>query len=175
MKKLSLRGVFEFADNAVSTDNQVFIYEANDLTRGWVVEAAYLWPKTIRVANGNVNGQMQVSASLATDTVGSAGFAEICDAGDNRQIAWINSGYQVRSGGDDFIANSGNPPGPVPFVVDPEHIVANGLWINATSISDSTSSPVREWNYMVVLRPKRLDPKETILHLIKNVAQDVVN
>lgn len=176
-KTLSLRGTFSFDDNAMSADNEIFLYEANDLTRGWVVEAAYLWPVSIRAGHGNVNGQMMVAASIATDTITPADptdldFDQICNASDNRQIGFLNSGYQMRSGGGDFIANSGNPAGPVPFVIDAEHIVANGLWINAYSTTDSSTSPARDWNYMVVLRPKRLDPKETILHLIKNVAQD---
>jgi len=174
-RTLSLRGTVTCADNARVTDNQVFIYEANDLTRGWVVEAAYIWPKTVRAGIGSASGQFQLCASIATDVIGAAGFDEICDTGDNRQIAWAQPGYQLRNSAvTDFLSNGGSPPS-MAFLVDPEHIVANGLWLNVTTISDSSTSPSREWNYMIVLKPKRLDPKQTILHLIKNVAQDVVN
>jgi len=175
-KRLSLRGKFTVADNARMVDHQAFIYEANDLTRGWVVEAAYLWPSTYRAEIGGSDGQYQMVASLATDTVGTIGFDEICNTSDNRQIGWIGSGFQLRAGPvSDFLANSGNAPTPAAFTIDPEHVVANGLWINCYSTSDSSTSPDREWNYMIILKPKKLDPKETILHLIKNVAQDVVS
>jgi len=174
-RTLSLRGSFTLADNARITDHQVFIYEANDLTRGWIVKGAYVWPKTTRASIGTADGQFQLCASIATDTIGSAGFDEICDATDNRQIGWIGSGYQMRASSDDFLANSGNPSSPDAFTIDPEHVVSNGLWINAYSTTDSSTSPTREWNYMIILQPKKMDPKETILHLIKNFAQDIDN
>lgn len=179
-KKLSLRGVITADDNAQSLDNEIFLYEANDLTRGWVVEAAYMWPKTTRAGTGSDHGQYQLCASIATDTITQPGvtpvFGDLCNAEDNRQIAWLGSGYQRRNSAiTDFLANSGNSPTPAAFTVDPEHIVAQGLWLNFYTTSDSTTSPARDWNYLIILRPKRLDPKETILHLIKNVAQDVVN
>ena len=100
----------------------------------------------------------------------------ISTAEDNRQIGWLGAGYQRReSAVSDFLANSGNSPNPAAFTIDPEHIIAKGVWLNMFTTSDSTTSPTRDWSYMVVLRPKKLDPKETILHLIKNVAQDITN
>ena len=175
-RTLSLRGQFSMADNARMVDHEIFRYEANDLTRGWVVEEFYIWPASNRAEIGTADGQYQMCTSLATDTIGSVGFDAICDAADTRQIAWVQAGYQLRSSSvSDFLANSGNAPNPARGVVDPEHVVANGLWINAYSTSDSSTSPVRLWNYMVILRAKKMDPKETILYLIKNVAQDVVN
>lgn len=175
-KKLSLRGSFLLDDNARMIDQQIFQYEANDLTRGWVIEAAYIWPRSSRGEIGGSDGQYQSCWSLATDEVGTLGFDDLCSASDNRQVAWCQAGYQLRhSTVSDFLANSGNSPNPAAFVVDPEHVVANGLWINGYTTSDSTDSPTRYWNYMVILRPKKMDPKETILHLIKNVAQDIVN
>ena len=179
-KKLSLRGNFLLADNAMLTNHPIFEYEANDLTRGWVVEAAYIWPRTTRASAGTDNGQYQMCASLATDTARILDFEFISDATDNRQIGWCQAGYQSRNSAiADFIANSGNSPNPAAFVIDPEHVVANGLWLNFPTVKDGSSSPTvspdRTWNYMVILRPKKLDPKETILHLIKNFAQDVDN
>ena len=175
-RTMSLRGSFEIADNAFMADHELFRYEANDLTKGWEVVGAYIWPTTTRASIGAAAGQFQAVASLATDT-GNRGVADtICTAADNRQIAWIQSGYQMRNSAvSDFLANSGNSPNPAAFVIDPEHIIANGLWLNFGTTSDSTTSPTREWSYMIILKTKKLDPKETILHLIKNVAQDIVN
>ena len=175
-KKLTLRGTISFDDNARSTDNQIFRYEANDLTRGWILKEAYFWPSTYRAGIGSSDGQYQINASLATDKIGSAGFDEIMDASDNRQVAFMAAGFQLRDGPvSDFLSNSGNGPYPSAFVIDPETIVANGLYLNAYSTSESSTSPTRTWNYLVVLEPKKLDPKQTILHLIKNYAQDVEN
>tara|TARA_R100000306_G_C4371391_1_gene140137 strand:+ start:1520 stop:2053 length:534 start_codon:yes stop_codon:yes gene_type:complete len=175
-RTLSLRGVIETADNAQVLNHRVFTYEANDLTRGWVVEAAYLWPKTTRAASGG-NGHLQAVASLTTDTIlDTGGFPEMSDASDNRQIGWCNSGYLIRdSAVTDFLSNGSNPPNPAPFLIDPEHVVAKGLFLQFYTTSDFSTAVSRDWNYMVVLRAKKLDPKETILHLIKNVAQDIVN
>ena len=77
------------ADNARMVDHEIFRYEANDLTRGWVVEEFYIWPASNRAEIGTADGQYQMCTSLATDTIGSVGFDAICDAADNRQIAWV--------------------------------------------------------------------------------------
>lgn len=176
MRSLSLRGRFTVADNARITDHEIFRYEANDLTRGWIVEAVYIWPATLRAPMTGGDGGYQLSSSIATDLIGSASFDGICDASDNRQIAWCQAGWTHReSAVTDFISNSRNPPAPCPYVVDPEHVVANGLWLNMYTTSDYSEGNDREWCYMVILKAKKMDPKETILHLIKNVAQDVVN
>jgi hypothetical protein len=176
-RTLSLRGKITTADNAQVLDHQIFIYEANDLTRGWIVEAAYLWPCTTRVSVG-ADGGFQACATLTTDTISYSGigFDEMSDATDNRQIGWCNSGYLLRdSAVTDYLSNQSNPPNPAPFVIDPEHVVANGLFMQFYTTSDYSTAPARDWNYMVILKPKKLDPKETILHLIKNVAQDITN
>lgn len=175
-RTLTLRGSFVCADNARTIDNQVFIYEGTDLSKGWEVTGAFIWATSQRGTTG-ADGQLQCAASLATDVVGSIGFDDICDAKDNRQIGWATWGYQSRtgSGASDFIAHSGNPSGPIELVIDPEHIVKNGLWLNMYSTSESGTSPDRTYSYMIVLRPKRLTASQAILHLIKNVAQDVEN
>lgn len=173
---LSLRGCFTLDDNAVITDEQVFQYEANDLTRGWEIETAYVWPRTTRADTGTANGQYQAVFSLATDTIGSASSNEICNAEDNRQCGWLQAGYQRRqSAVADFIANSGNGPNPAEFVLDPQTVVTSSLYLNGFITSDSSTSPTRQWNYMVVLRPKEMQPMQTILHIIKGKGQDVDN
>jgi len=175
MRTMTLRGEFTMADHALSGQIELFRYEANDLSKGWIVEAAYIWPKTIRAAAGSAHGHLQVAASLQTDEVRYLTFPEVINASDNRQMGWCETGYLIRNASDDFLSNGSNPPNPSAFLIDPEHVVANGLWLQAYSTSDTGVHPTRQWNYMVVLRPKKMDPKETILHLIKNVAQDVVN
>lgn len=175
---LSLRGTWSMTDNEPAVvDKEVFIYEAGELSKGWEIERAYLWPKTTRASIGTSDGQFQVCASLATDKSYSLDFETISNAADSRQIAWCNSGYQLRAAGtdEDFLANSGNNPNPAEFVIDPQSIVKKGLWLNAFATSDSATEPTRDWNYMIILRPKKLSSQEAILHLIKNVAQDVSN
>ena len=176
MPLLSLRGSFELDDNERTTDIQVFSYEANDLTRGWEVVEAYCWPRTSRAETGSANGQFQACFSLATDTIGTVGFDEICNASDNRQCGFLQAGYQRRqSAVADFLANSGNGPNPARFILDPRTVVVSSLYINGYTSSDSSDSPTRLWNYMVILKPKKQHPMETILHLIKGKGQDVSN
>jgi hypothetical protein len=76
-KLLSFRGQITVADNARSTDNNIFTYTSPDLTRAWKVESFYLWPKSVRAEIGTADGQFQISASLATDTIGSAAFDDV--------------------------------------------------------------------------------------------------
>jgi hypothetical protein len=163
-KILTLRGNFTVDDNAILTDKQIFIYEAGDLTKGWEVDSAYIWPRDTRAEIGTA------------DEINATQFDQVSNAADNRQMGWCNAGYQLRSSSvGDFLANSGNPPNPASFTLDPQHIVKKGLWLNFCSTSDSTTSPPRLWNYLVVLKPRKLSTSEAILHLIKNVAQDVDN
>jgi len=173
---LSLRGSFTLDDNARIVDEQVFQYEANDLTRGWEIERAYMWPRTTRAETGADNGQYQAVFTLATDTIGNVGFDEISNAQDNRQCGWLQAGYQRRqSAVADFLANSGNSPNPAEFVLDPQTVVTSSLYLNGYTTSDSSTSPTRQWNYMVVLKPKKMQPMQTILHIIKGKGQDVTN
>lgn len=165
-------------DNALAADQKIFSHESNDLTRGWEILEAYVWPKDTRAAIGAADGQYQACFSIATDTIDRAGltFTDICDASDNRQVGWCQAGYQLRdSSVSDFLANSGNSPNPAKFVLDPQTVVTHGLWINSYSTSDSSTSPSREWNYMIILKPKKLAPMVTILQMIKTRGQDVTN
>ena len=175
-KILSLRGTFQQFDTQRQTDIQVFTYEAGDLTKEWEVDSAYIWPSTTSFTSAvTTDHQFQICCSLATDESGSIGFDAICNAGDNRQMGWCQSGYQYRSGNTDFLANSGNDPNPAEFTLDPQHIVKNGLWLNVATYSEVDETVERTWNYMIILKPKKLTASEAILHLIKNVAQDIDN
>lgn len=178
MSLLSLRGNFTMVDNALRADQQIFSYEANDLTRGWEIVSCYVWPKDTRAAIGSSDGHFEACFSIATDTIDRAGltFVDICDAEDNRQCGWLQSGFNIRdSTVGDFLSNAGNGPLPDRFVLDPQTVVVSSLYLNCYSTSDSSTSPSREWNYMVVLKPKKMSPMATILHIIKGKGQDVSN
>lgn len=180
MKLLSLRGVFDLDDNAQMVNHQVFTYEANDLTRGWEVMEAYVWPSTVRAETGADNGQFQACFSLATDTIAHIDgspltFPEIVNAEDNRQCGWLLTGWQRRqSVVADFLSNGGSS-WKANFLLDPQTIVTASLYLNGYTTTDSSSSPSRVWNYMVVLKPKKMQPMQTILHIIKGKGQDVTN
>lgn len=163
------------ADNALQYDHQIFSHESNDLTRGWEILAAYVWPKDNRAEIGSSDGVMGACFSIATDTIARGGlsFDNICDATDNRQCGWAQIFFRLRAGATDFIAS--NNSSPAKFVLDPQTIVTNGLWINSYTTSESATSPSREWNYMIVLKPKRLAPMVTLLQMIKTRGQDVDN
>tara|TARA_B110000438_G_C15796122_1_gene642928 strand:+ start:158 stop:688 length:531 start_codon:yes stop_codon:yes gene_type:complete len=176
MRQLTFRGTIKSADNARTIDQKIFSYESADLTKAWKVKAFYLWPKTVRANTGSTSGQFMLTASLATDIIGSVGFDDIASVDDNRQIAWIQKGYNVRSSGpvSDFLAaptglesNFG--------LVDPDHLINRNLYINLTTISDSTVAPIRSYNYLVVLEPRKISENEAILQLVKGVAQDITN
>lgn len=174
MKTLTLRGNISLADNARTVDNEVFSYQGNFM-RGWVVREFFWWPASIRGSTGSGDGQIMMNATLATDTVGALGFEEISNCVDNRFIAWSAKGYNRRNSSvDDFITG---PTGVLDSraLIDPDHVVNDALYINAYSTSDSTTSPTRIMNYMIVLEEKKLSPQAAILALIKGKAQDVDN
>jgi hypothetical protein len=174
-KVLSLRGSFTMVDNALQYDHKIFSHESNDLTRGWEILEAYVWPRDNRAEIGSSDGVQGTCFSIATDTIGRGGltFDNICDASDNRQCGWLQVFYRMRAGATDFIIS--NNSSPAKFVLDPQTIVTNGLWLNSYSTSESATSPSREWNYMIVLKPKRLPPMVTLLQMIKSRGQDVDN
>jgi len=175
MKLLSLRGTIEAADNARIVDQLIFTYNSPDLTRAWKIDSFYLWPKTVRALSGTSDGQFQISASLATDTIGSVGFDDIMNVEDNRQIGWVSRGYNLRDKGtDDFITA---PTGLMDSqsIQDPDHIVNRNLYLNFYSTSDSTVSPTREYNYLLVLKEMKINENEAILQMVKGVAQDIRN
>lgn len=175
-KILTFRGGITVADNARSTDNEVFKYEGPDLTKAWKVKEFYLWPKSIRADTGPNEGQWNLAASLSTDTIGSVGFENVMSTDDNRQIAWVNKGYYHRDSSiGDFITSQGDGLLGNKALVDPGHLVNNGLYINMYSTSDSTTSPSRNYNYLIILEEVKISENEAILQLVKGVAQDIDN
>lgn len=173
---LTLRGTFSCADNAASVDNQIFSNESMQLTKGWVVEAAWVWPQTIRAITGAGDGRLTVAGSLATDDgITGATIGPQMAANDNRQIAWFMQAFQLRDAASDFIDKNAGTLVTDQLLIDPEHLVTSGLYFNMYVTSDNATSPTREYNYMVVLREKKVSAKEAILSIIKAKAQDVEN
>ncbi len=172
-KILTFRGSIDVADNAKSENNKIFSYEAADLTRAWKVVSFYLWPETVRASTGSVDGQFALCASLATDTIDSSGFDDVVSINDNRQIGWIQKGYNLRdSPVSDFIAS---PTGinDLAAILDPDHIINRHLYVNLYTTSDSSTSPTRRYNYLIVLEPRTINENEAILQMIKGVAQNI--
>lgn len=174
---LTLRGNFSCDDNAVVVDQRIFQYDAVDLTKGWKVKEAWIWPKTIRAVTGTGDGQLTLAGSLATDSgISDSSFGPQMDAADNRQIGWLNVSYQFRDANTDFLArNNGGFTEGNRLLIDPNTIVATGLYINMYVSSDNTNSPSRDYNYVVILEEKKMQESETILQIIKSTAQDVDN
>lgn len=176
MRQLTFRGTIDLADNARGLDHKIFSYESSNLTKAWKVIGFHLWPETIRADTGSTSGQLMLTASLATDIIGSVGFDKICSVDDNRQIAWISKGYNLRSASpvSDFLAAPTGLESNV-GLVDPDHLINRNLYINLTTISDSSTSPTRSYNYLVILEPRKITENEAILQIVKGVAQDITN
>lgn len=175
VKLLSFRGQFTAADNARMVDYNIFSYTSPDLTRAWKIESFYVWPKTVRAETGSNEGQFNIAASLATDEIGSVGFDNIMSVEDNRQIGWVNRGYNLRDSaiGDFITAPTGINDSQA--ITDPDHIVNRNLYLNFYSTSDSTTSPQRDYNYMLIMREVKVNENQAILQMVKGVAQDIRN
>lgn len=172
-RRLTLRGQFTIDDNALGTAIQIFSYEAFDMTRGWEIESAYCFPSEIRGTYAN-DGQYVAQHTLLTDTATFADFDDITDVADNRQCAWNIQGYNGRDG--NFISNVGSPMTEAcRFVCDPHTIIVNKLFIATTSVNDTGSSPSRKWNYLVILKPVKMKPEQTILQIVKGQGQNISN
>lgn len=170
---LTFRGSVDIADNSRSTNNKIFSYESSDLTRAWKVKEFYIWPEDMRsVGSTTTDGQLLLSSSLATDIISPTGFSDCVTVNDNRQIAWLHKGYNLRNATTDFIAA---PTGLLDnrAIVDPDHVINRHLYINAYITSDDTQSNTRRYNYMLILEPMKITENEAILQLVKGVAQNI--
>ena len=172
-RQLTFRGSIDVADNARSTNNKIFAYESSDLTRAWKVKEYYIWPESIRAISGG-DGQFMVCSSVATDTIDPDGFDDVVTVNDNRQIGWMMKGYNLRDAATDFIT------GPTGLqdnraIIDPDHIINRHLYINLYSTSDNSASPIRRYNYIIILEPMKISENEAILQLVKGVAQNITS
>ena len=137
-----------------------------------MIDRAYFWPLTTRAEIGGSDGQYNAEMSLATDQIRTTAFTKIMDASDNRLAAWGASGFSIRAAGTDFLAYQSLNMLPE-LTVDPDVIVTKELWLNFQSTSESSTSPERQWCYMVVLKEKKLNPSESLFQQIKGMGQDV--
>jgi hypothetical protein len=169
----SLRGTYSVADNANGQHENIFDYVSPDRSRGWKIKEAWIFPKSLRAEIGGSDGQLVCQAHLATDTWTIAAFDEAVDVTDNRQCAWSTNQYVLRAAGSDFIAPANGIPDCGRFVCDPDTIIVKELYIAATISSESTTSPTREWNYLIILEELSISPSESIMQQVKGIGQDV--
>ena len=179
-KRLSLRGTLNVTLDALEgagaakNPHQIFSYEDNDLTRGWKIVEAYVWAASVQADFGANTGQFLMQTVLHTDTGLNMRHFGKWGAFDNRIIGWNNTTFQERAG--DFPSNNASSFSTASkMIIDPDHVISRDLYISLQSQSDGGGSPEMEWNYLVIMEPKKMDPKETILSIIKSVAQDVSN
>ena len=178
-KMMTLRGVTDpTADNGRHLNFQIFSFEANVLERGWIVRDFYFWPADLRAATGSTEGQFGLCATLTTDEIPSTlgGFEDLGSCRDNRTIAWMQKGYNLRDSAiSDFITSPTGLYYDNKAIIDPDHLLNDALYINFYSTSHSTTSPQRVYNYMVVLEEVKVTPAKAILSLLKGKGQDLDN
>ena len=172
MRTFSLRGKFTVADNAIHTE-RIFDYVSPDRTKGWEIDRAYFWPLTTRAEIGGSDGQYNAQLSLGTDEMRIVGFDVLMDATDNRLCAWGAAGFSIRNGGaNDFLAyQSLNML--AELTIDPDVIITKELHVHFQSTSESTTSPDREWCYMIILKEKKITPVQSVFQQIKGMGQDI--
>ena len=174
-KTMTLRGTIAYPDNARSLNNKIFEYESNDLTTAWKVTKFLMWPADVRANIGTTEGQMSFVGTLATDTVPSIAFNDIASVEDNRFIAWVQRGYNVRNEStDDFLAAPTGMEACYGYV-DPDHLVNDSLFIHSFNTKDGTTNPIRKWNYIVELEKIKITETQAILAIVKGRAQDSDN
>lgn len=174
-RALTLRGTETARVDSIDNSNiKIFSYEDNDLTKGWRVVEAYAWLSSTTADFGANTGQFLMQTALHTDSgIDTATFGQ-WGAFDNRIIGWNNQSFNERAG--DFPSNVGSSFSTAArLVLDPNHVICRDLFLSFQSQSDGGDSPDLEWSYMVVLEPMKMSPSETILSIIKSVAQDVTN
>lgn len=171
-RHLTLRGTTRIADKAILNNLKVFEFESNDLTQGWIVDYCYIWCSDPR-GNVSSDGQAVYNQGLATDTV--AAGTRFFNASDNRFIGFLVQGSNLRNSGD-FVSFQGSSfADGTRMTIDPDHIINRELYLNFYSMSDAAQAPEREWSYLIGLSPVKLTPAESVLSMVKSVAQDIDN
>lgn len=171
MTCFSLRGKINLDDNSTMKAIRLFDYVSPDRTRAWRVTRAYLWPVTQRAATGATEGKIVVQAALATDKGVSANWNGIMDPEDNRAFAWCSWNGFLRDASDDFI--SAETTDIQEFVIDPDPLIVKELWISAACTTESTTSPNRDWAYMIVLEEEKVTPSQSVFQQIKGAGQHI--
>ena len=174
-RTFSLRGTYDLADNALGQHKNIFDYVSPDRSRAWKIREAWIFPKDLRAEIGGSDGQFCLQAHLATDTWTLTEFDQVVDVADNRQCAWSTSQYVLRAAGTDFLCPANGIPAGGVFICDPDTIIVKELYIAAAASSESTTSPTRAWNYVIVLEEIKVSPSESILQQVKGIGQDITS
>lgn len=94
------------------------------------------------------------------------------DPTDNRSFGWaLWCGYIREEASGDFISAESEPM--ARFCIDPDTYVVKELWISMNSTTESSTSPTRQWGYMVVMEEVKITPSQSIFQQIKGMAQNV--
>lgn len=175
-RKFSLRGTVEQADNALGPHFEILRYESPDRTKAWKIREAYLWPSQVYEEIGSSDGQYCLTAHLATDAWTMTAFDELMVASDNRQCGWCYKQFVIRHDSSGDMLVPANPGGIMPeFLLDPDTTVSTNLYLAFSGKSEFTTSPSREWNYMVVLEEIHVEPAESVFLQIKGMGQQISN
>jgi len=173
-RTFSLRGIITQDDNALGQHNQILEYESPDRTKGWRIKEAYLWPKQWLEDIGGSDGQYGLAAHLSTDQWTIAGFNEYMDVGDNRQCAWLDKQMIMRhDASGDMLVPAGGNNFMQRFVIDPDTTVSVALYLAFVGKTEFSTSPSREWNYLIILEETPLAPAESVFLQIKGMGQDI--
>ena len=169
-RKLSLRGKILMPDNQRVQDINLFDYVSPDRTVAWKVTGAWMWPHDVE---GNTSGdhQFALTGALSTDTTRNW---DGMDVEDNREFAWIYTGYYIRADNTtEFLCPIGSPITDQRFLVDEETVITNSLYFSGKTLSEASQSIQREWNYLITLESMRITEQESILQQLKGIGQDV--
>lgn len=171
-RKLSLRGKILMPDNQRIQDVNLFDYVSPDRTIAWKVTGAWMWPHDVE---GNTTGdhQFALTGALTTDTTGNW---DGMDVEDNREFAWIYTGYYIRADNTlEFLSPIGTPITHQRFLVDEETVITNSLYFSGKTLSEAFQVIQREWNYLITLESMTITEQESILQQLKGIGQDIEN
>lgn len=168
----TLRGTVTLDDSeGITRDNLIFQYESHDRTRGWRVTEAYLWPASSTTSV--VGDDMQnIRAILATDQLGRI-TDNLLDISDTRKFGFLNQQYLLRNATTDFQTPNGQSIRDSAFLIDPDTIITNAVYLTVKSFEDGVATNVRNWSYLVIMKPLKISPEESILQQLKGIGQDV--
>jgi len=177
-RTFSLRGTIDdLPDNSVITFGpKLFDYVSPDRRRAWKITGFWMFPQDWRADTGAVDGQFLLTANLTTEEVKMGSVNEIINLGDNRQCAWLVRKFGLRdSPVFDFFTPDWSLVGDGSALIDPDTMVVKELYLNVGTTSDSTTSPKRTWNYLVILEEIQITPSESILQQLKGTGQSIVD
>lgn len=167
----SMRGKLTVIDNQVTVNHPVFSYSSPDRTRAWKVTSAYVWPVDTDVVHAD-DGFMLCKGALATDT-GKFNAPNLSDPTENRFFAWCQQTYNTRNGATDFVCPNGVPLGSMTFLVDPDTIITNDIFINIATRTDVDVNNSRDWGYLIILEEQKITPVQSLFQQLKGIGQDI--